>query len=171
MSKPQKLGILPTYGFWNDRKRQELVLPIVALIALPVTPLLFLLVAQLQLSVWLLLAGSTLYPYLIMGLVERHVRKELGRRSSEDRLISVPVSASPAESQDRSRPATLAVLCFVMAMLAVFNVNRAVMLVALVLGVGGALAVILLPRTRRIANQLGHSGQGAKAQLPKADDQ
>lgn len=78
-SRPQRLGVLPTYWFWNDREHQKLVLPLIALVAVPVTPLLFLLVATLQLPVWALLAAAAVYPYLVMGLVERHVRRRLRR--------------------------------------------------------------------------------------------
>lgn len=78
-SRPQRLGFLPTYWFWNDWERQRLVLPLIALVAVPVTPLLFLLFVKLQLSVWALIAVNTVYPYVVMGLVERHVRNKLRR--------------------------------------------------------------------------------------------
>lgn len=71
--------MLPTYWFWNDRERQRLVLPLIALVAVPVTPLLFLLFVTMQLPVWTLIAASAVYPYVVMGLVERHVRNKLRR--------------------------------------------------------------------------------------------
>lgn len=160
----QLLGFVPTFAFWNDGERQRLVLPIVALVALPVTPLLFVLVAQLQLSVWLLLVGSTLYPYLVMGLVERHIRKELRRRSRETGLV--PLAESPSKALGRTLPVTLAALCLLMATLALFDASKAVMLVALVVGVAGSLVAASLPRTRRVANELGAAQRGEAIQLP-----
>ena len=74
LDRPQRLGFLPTWAFWDDHEQQRLVRPIVAAIALPLTPLLFFLMVKLQWSVWTLIAASMLWPSLVCGLVERHVR-------------------------------------------------------------------------------------------------
>ncbi|MFZ6183401.1 hypothetical protein [Nannocystis pusilla] len=138
------------------------------LVALPVTPLLFLLVAQLQLSVWVLLAGSTIYPYLVMGIVERHIRKEIRRRPLAVGTMPVPISSS--EPSGRALPATLAALSLIMATLAVFNVGKAVTLVAVVVGVAALLVTAVIPRTRRVANQLDRSEREATPRLPPGAD-
>lgn len=165
--RPQLLGVLPTLSFWNDSEQQRLMNPLFVVTGLPLTPLFFLLL-WLQVPIWCLFVGCMLYPYLIMGLVERHVRKELRRRSLTGELNVARASTLPIVSRKRTLPAMLAALCFVAAMLALFDVSGVVMGIVLAVGVGGSLAVALLPRTQRIANQLKHS---AAAQLPRTDDQ
>lgn len=81
IDRPQRLGFLPTWWFWNDHEQQRLLRPLIAAISLPLTPLLFFLMLKLQWSVWTLIAVSTLWPLLVCGLVERHVRAELRRRA------------------------------------------------------------------------------------------
>jgi hypothetical protein len=61
LGRPQPLGFLPTTRFWNDAERYRLVLPLVLVLTLPVTV-------------------TVLWPYLALGLVERHMRGELRRR-------------------------------------------------------------------------------------------
>lgn len=152
LSQPQPLGILPTYWFWNDRERQRLVRPIIALVALPVTPLLFLLVVKLQLPIWLLLAGAV-YPYLVTGLVERHIRKELLRRPAGT-VVSTSAPVTSLDSRDRALSATLTAMCLVFTLLALVNTNNAVMLIAFVVGAAASITASVFPRTRKIYKQL-----------------
>lgn len=85
MSKPQCLGLLPTWWFWNDWERQRLLLPLILLIAIPLGPLLFLAAVELQLSFWLLEGLLVVvYPTLFLGLVERHIRRKLAMRAASE---------------------------------------------------------------------------------------
>ncbi|MDC0723436.1 hypothetical protein [Nannocystis bainbridge] len=79
--RPQRLGFLPTWWFWNDAERQLLLRPLIVAISLPLTPLLFFLMVKLQWSVWSLMAASLVWPTLVSGLVERHIRAELRKRA------------------------------------------------------------------------------------------
>lgn len=152
LSQPQRLGVLPTYWFWNDRERQRLVRPIIALVALPVTPLLFLLVVKLQLPIWLLLAGAV-YPFLVMGLVERHVRKALLLRPV-GAVVAAPNPSATSDSRDRALSATLTVVCSIFTLLALIDANNAVMLIAFAVGAAASITVSVFPRARRISKQL-----------------
>lgn len=98
LDQPQRLGLLPTYWFWNDRERQRLLLPIVTLAACCVTPLLVVLVVWFELPIWSLLVVGILWPQVLMGLVERRLRAELRRRALSD----VPAE-SPAPSLSSAR--------------------------------------------------------------------
>lgn len=80
LDRPQRLGFLPTVWFWNDPERQRLVLPIVLSVTLPWTLVLFYLVMRWPISLALFVVVNTLAPYLGMGLIERHIRRELRRR-------------------------------------------------------------------------------------------
>lgn len=95
LDRPQRLGFLPTWWFWSDPEREVLLRPLIAAIALPLTPLLFFMMVQLQWPVWTLIAASTLWPSLVCGLVERHVRAELRRRALAAALAEP--AALPAE--------------------------------------------------------------------------
>jgi hypothetical protein len=75
--RPQPFGLLPTMWFWNDHARQRLVMPLMAVTGVPLSVVLVYVHAQ----PWLLLAFLVLHPLLIMGLVERRVRRALHVRS------------------------------------------------------------------------------------------
>src|SRR5688572_15426353 len=90
---PQPLGFLPSMGFWNDWSRQRLVIPL-ALLALPVAALAQFLAMWLHLSVWLVWPVAIAWPFLLMGLVERHVRKQLAAGPQPD----LPAPARPVRS-------------------------------------------------------------------------
>lgn len=168
LGRPQRLGILPTYWFWNDGERQRLLVPIVALIALPVTPLLFLLMVRFQLSMWLLLAAGTLWPQLVMGLVERHIRRELRRRPLEDGRILDGLPAAPRPSSASPRVfLALAALCGLAALLAALNVGGPVMLATMSV----AAIAALLPRAVSLASKRLASSRGGPLSLaPDAED-
>ncbi|MCY1064780.1 hypothetical protein OV090_08405 [Nannocystis sp. RBIL2] len=97
LDRPQRLGFLPTTWFWNDAERQRLVLPIVLSVTLPWMPVFFYLVMRWPSAFALFVIANTLAPYLGMGLIERHIRRELRRRALADAEPGeLPVQASPA---------------------------------------------------------------------------
>jgi hypothetical protein len=100
---PQRLGILPTWWFWNDDERQRLLLPLSLVTALPLGPILFFMTINMGLSSWLPIAILlVVYPTLLMGLVERHIRRQLRRRiAAVD--IDVP-GAAVGELDERGEP-------------------------------------------------------------------
>ena len=90
----QRLGFLPTWSYWNDRDRQRLLTPLVLVTAIPLAPLVVIGALQLQLSIWLVyLVVFVIYPTVLMGLVERHIRRTLRRRSAGVALEDVVVPA------------------------------------------------------------------------------
>ncbi|PCC73881.1 hypothetical protein SAMN02745121_06200 [Nannocystis exedens] len=99
LDRPQRLGLLPTVWFWNDHERQRLVLPIVLSVTLPWMPVLFYLALRLPLPFFALLTVvNILTPYLGLGVIERHIRRELRRRARLGDATDAPhVRASPAE--------------------------------------------------------------------------
>lgn len=80
LDRPQRLGLVPTWWFWNDPERYRLALPLVLLLSLPLIPLTFFLVIRFQLHFLLIAVSSTFPPYVALGLIERHIRSELRRR-------------------------------------------------------------------------------------------
>jgi hypothetical protein len=105
LDRPQRLGFLPTAWFWNDPERQRLVLPIVLSVTLPWMPVLFWLVMRWPIPFALFVVVNALAPYLGMGLIERHIRRELRRRELAGAALGeLPVQASPAPSCPRSLP-------------------------------------------------------------------
>lgn len=107
LDQPQRLGFLPTYWFWNDRERQRLLLPLMTLNALLVNPPLFLLVVYFELPMWLLLIMITLWPQLLMGLVERRVRAELHRRERDGVARQPPLLRAERDASSRLHRAPL----------------------------------------------------------------
>lgn len=130
LDRRQRLGFLPTLWFWDDGARQRALLPIV----LPIGLLVFLLTEAL--SAWfpsldvLWTALLLLHPFVVMGLVERHVRRELLLRPSDARLAS-PLQSAPPEPLSALVPLTIAG-------------SAAVLLASATAGVGVALAVLML---------------------------
>lgn len=90
LDRPQRLGFLPSMWFWNDHARHRLVLPIVMWLSLPLTPLIFFLIVRFQLPIWLLPVVSGVWPFVVMGLVERHIRGELRRRARGEYEVGAP---------------------------------------------------------------------------------
>lgn len=106
VSKPQRLGLLPTWWFWNDWERQRLLLPLILLTAIPLGPLLFLVTAKLQLSFWLLEGLLVVvYPTLLLGLVERHIRRKLAMRAASEASPDQPPAISGPD-HDRASSAS-----------------------------------------------------------------
>ncbi len=79
---PQRLGILPTWWFWNDDERQRLLMPLSLVTMLPMGLLYFFATFRMgNLGFWLLYPIFMVAPpMLLMGLVERHIRRQLRRR-------------------------------------------------------------------------------------------
>lgn len=71
--RPQRLGILPTWWFWNERRNWRLIMGLVIPTMLTVTAVVDLLGGG--------LLGLALTPALVvtamLGLVERHIRRRL----------------------------------------------------------------------------------------------
>lgn len=102
LDRPQRLGFLPTWWFWNDYERQRLTMPLIATIAVPLTLLFLFLMAWLQLPVWLFLVFGTVWPHLVLGLVERRVRRELRQRALEGSAnLPAPAPSPSRKAVDR----------------------------------------------------------------------
>jgi hypothetical protein len=92
LDRPQRLGLLPTMWFWNDHERQQLLTPLASAVLIPLALLLWWLKSFLGLGMWLQLVPMFIGPYLMMGLVERHIRRQLVRRAADP----TPAEPTPA---------------------------------------------------------------------------
>ena len=76
MDKPQPLGFLPTWWFWRELYRERRFRVLMAVLTLPAWGL--------TLAWWTFIGNSFLAPvllvYLVEGLVEKLVRREIVRR-------------------------------------------------------------------------------------------
>lgn len=120
-NRNQRLGFLPTLSYWNDRERQRLLTPLVLVVAVPLAPLVVVGATKLQLSIWLVyLVLFVVAPTLIMGLVERHIRKELHRRIASGAVDDIVVAAPPQVS-NRALPLALLLISVLVVGWAVAN--------------------------------------------------
>jgi hypothetical protein len=155
LARPQRLGFLPTLWFWNDAARQWLIAPIVLATAIPLTLLVQQLAVRFPALAAPLFVLVAIYPFALMGLVERHVRRQLRTR---------PLAEPPTRDDDRDDrrgravPVVVAALCAVL--LALAARAGTALLVALAVA-GGSLAAALLPRTWRAL------GRGVTASEPR----
>lgn len=156
LDRPQRLGVLPTLWFWNDAGRQWLLIPILLAAAVPLTIAVQLLVLRFPALSSPLLLVVVLYPFLLMGLVERHIRRRLGEPAPR-----LPAATTPPPPAARAVPVVVAVACALLLALATLEL-RGVMLVAAV--AGGTLAAALLPHTRRALDR----DASIRASLPAA---
>lgn len=78
--------------FWNDPERQQLLMPLASAVLVPLAPLLWWLSIVLGLGMWLQMVPMFIGPYLMMGLVERHIRRQLVRRAADP----TPAEPTPA---------------------------------------------------------------------------
>ncbi|MCY1059808.1 hypothetical protein [Nannocystis sp. SCPEA4] len=161
LDRPQRLGVLPTLWFWNDADRQWLVIPIILSTAVPLTIAVQLLVVRFPALSSPLLLLVVLYPFLLMGLVERHIRRHLA-----DPAALLPANTSPPSPFARAVPVVVGVTCAVLLALATLEI-RGAMLVAAV--AGGSLAIALLPHTRRALDRSA-SATGERTSLPPAGE-
>jgi hypothetical protein len=88
LDRPQRLGFLPTLWFWDDGVRQRELLPIVLPITLLVVLLTDYLAGRFPGFAVLWSALVLLHPFVVMGMVERYIRKQLRLRPAADRLAS-----------------------------------------------------------------------------------
>lgn len=162
VERPQRLGFLPTLWFWNDAARQWLLMPIVIATAIPIVLLVQYLAVQSPALASSLFVVVVLYPFLLMGLVERHIRAQIRARPPEERLQAV--ERAPPERLGRAVPAAVGV--FAAVLLALVTLENTALLVVVAV-VGGFLAVALLPRTWRVLGR-GAAEQEQRAGLPSA---
>lgn len=154
VSRPQRLGILPTWWFWNDWERQRLLLPLTLVTAIPLGPILVVGAIKLQLNVWLLQALLFgVYPILLMGLVERHIRRQLAVRPKEEAVKASHKRQRGARS--RWVPVALAVLNLTVLM---GVLTGSIWMAALTAASGPLLWLVMRP-VRSILVRLGRSGQ------------
>lgn len=145
LERPQRLGVLPTLPFWNDPAHQQLLRPLVVAIVAPLTPLLLYLQIVLGLPSWTNLAAIFVVPMLIMGLVERKIRRELQRRA----VAPEPVADAP---ESAPRDTWQVVLPVALGSLATFALVLALGLrgpnVLLLLSAGAVAGLALVPRSK-----------------------
>ncbi|PCC69016.1 hypothetical protein SAMN02745121_05651 [Nannocystis exedens] len=141
LDRPQRLGVLPTLWFWNDAGRQWLLLPLVLATAVPVAIGVQWVVLRYPALSSPLLLLIVLYPFLLMGLVERHVRRRLVAPRPPR-----PAVTRPPPSLARTVPLWVAATCALLLALASSESRSALVIAALA---GGSLAVALVPHTWR----------------------
>ena len=160
--KRQRLGFLPTMALWNDQEMQKLVFPIIVAVSVPLTPLLLYIQHALDLSTWLVMAVTLLYPYLILGLVERHVRT----RPRARRVMARSGREHHGRAPSFQYGATLLMgtVSMAIAALLALGAGKAAILITLALGAVGLLGLALRAR-RALAGgddkpreALGHGG-------------
>lgn len=167
---PQRLGILPTWWFWNDPERQRLLLPLGLVTAVPLGPLLYFLTIKLGLSSWLPIAVCIfVYPTLLMGLVERHIRSQLSRRVA---AVDIDVSGAAAGEQDSQRVMVpqvsgggaprltvrrVAAACLILATLLLAALTKSLLLA--VIAVSGLLLWLVIPPVRSMLGRLDQASR------------
>jgi len=154
VSRPQRLGILPTWWFWNDWERQRLLQPLALVTAIPLGPILMVVAIKFQLNFWLLQALLLgVYPILLMGLVERHIRRQLAVRSKEE-----AVKAS-LERQRSARSRWLPVTLAILSLTALIGVLTGSIWMAALTAASGPLLWLVMRPVRSLLVRLGRSGQ------------
>jgi hypothetical protein len=140
-TRPQVFGLLPSRKFWADSARQQLAVPLVTMIAVPLTVLWFLIVVWLRLPPWTLLLDALVTP-VSFGVVERLLRARF-RSALEARPNARMVTADP----DCTRLAALVIgICVISVLL--IGLVPPILLVCAALGATGG-AVVLLDRAVR----------------------
>ena len=156
VSRPQRLGILPTWWFWNDWERQRLLLPLTLITAIPLGPILVVGALKLQLSVWLLYGLLfAVYPSLLMGLVERHIRRQLAVRPVTGAL------EGPTNRQRGARIRGLPVAFAILNLTVLIGVWTGSVWMAALTAASGPLLWLVIRPVRGILLRLGRSGQQA----------
>lgn len=80
LDKPQRLGILPTLGFWNQPEVWRLIGPVMAVFVGVWTVAISALYSG-ALSLWTLALIGGGGPLLMIGLIERYVRRRMRQRA------------------------------------------------------------------------------------------
>lgn len=155
LSTPQRLGILPTWWFWNDPERQRLLMPLSLATALPLGPLVVLATVKLGLSIWVLYAVLlVIYPTLLMGLVERHIRRQLGRRGG-----AVNIDVHP--DAPRFTVSRVVLACILVNLTALLGIAAGSLLLGAVVGGSALLLWFMLPVIRRMLVRLDQASRHA----------
>lgn len=152
LDRPQRLGFLPTMWFWNDAARQRELLPIALPVVFAVVLLTQYLAAWSPILSGPLIAIGLLHPFLVMGLLERHIRKQLRLRPAEDRLASARESP-PRRPLSQFVPIAMAGSAAVLLASATAGVGAALAVLTLVVGLGAAVR-----RRERRVFELGPGG-------------
>lgn len=144
LDRPQRLGFLPTLWFWDDGRRLRLYLPFAVIVAVPVAMVAqYLSVRYPALSGWLF-AVCALHPFVVMGLLERHIRERLRQLPVEERLERI---AEGAVTPPLSRRVPLLVGGLCAALLAAVTLGSGAALLVLAL-LAGLLAIVSRPHAR-----------------------
>ncbi len=80
LDRPQRLGILPTYSFWNQPDVWRLAGPFMRVAFIVWMAALVLLPGRL--SLWTLALVCIAGPELLLGLFERHIRRRMRQRAA-----------------------------------------------------------------------------------------
>lgn len=144
--RPQVLGLLPTLRFWNDRARQRTILPWIAGTGIPLVWALEHLALKLHLGAWPGIAFAVVYPFLIMGLVERQIRREL-RDMAFDRRLARATEDGAARPPGRTLLVAAAIFSALVATLVALQLHALALPVAALV----AAASYVLLRPSRVA--------------------
>lgn len=79
--RPQLLGFLPTIWFWNDTTSQQLLRPLSTVVMVPMGVLTVFLTVWSGVSIWFWLSFQAVISFIMMGVVERFIRKQLRLRA------------------------------------------------------------------------------------------
>lgn len=135
---PQKLGILPTWSIWADREMRRMFEPVAVFFAFPLLGLLYVLHLTVALPWEWIAILLLLYPYLLMGLVERYIRRRKWKPGQTERSPGLQVVSMPP---DRRILRTMIGACLALALAAAFEAPELVLLAILGLGVAAVMTV------------------------------
>lgn len=165
LSRPQRLGVLPTIWFWNNWDAQRLLLPFVVLFAVPAFLVCDALRMWAGLATWVSLVPSLLISCLTMGLVERRVRRRARPRCVPD-LADAPPTVTHGAQVGRALTLSMAVVSGTLTVLLLLQVSSVVLGGAAV--GGGVLIAAALWRGRSGARRLASGGESAAPGLPQS---
>jgi len=131
-------------------------MPLILVTALPLGPLVVVAAIKLHLSFWLIqFCFIFVYPAILMGFVERHIRGELGRRIAAGEIDGT--TSTWRSGTDRSIALIFALIC---AGIALGAITQSIPL-AIGIGLSGLLLWLVVPPVRRILMRLGQTNQSA----------
>ncbi len=111
MARPQRLGVLPTWWFWQDLRTER---PLTSMLIGLAIGLLGTLAGHLLLDllgVPVAIIVGPFVPFLCLGIIERGLRRlVIRRRRMLARAIVAEVTASPPQPADGSDPETVGIL-------------------------------------------------------------
>lgn len=144
-AKRQRLGFLPTMALWNDQEMQRLLFPIILAVSVPAGALMLYAERAFDLSTWLVMSVAILYPYLIMGLVERHIRRMPRRAPPAIQRIG-PANRASGRPLHHGVSLLFCAMGASIAALLALGAAKVAILVTLVLGAVGLLGLVLHDR-------------------------